>query len=238
MPQSTHSVRLDGSTGYIDLGTAVARNTRLTVAAWVKWVGSPTAAAMIVCRDNNSGARLWQFRTNASGKLEFVGFVAFSPFICDGTTTLTAGSWYHLAATFDGTTAKVYVNGTLDGSLPQSGNLDTGSADSAFVGQRNNGSGGSNLLSAVVDDVLIAGSDLGSSVIAGLAAGTTDPTTLTLDGLWRLEEGTGTATADGSGNGHSGTLTGGASWGTDVPTQLQGGGGAAVVSRLPLLGVG
>jgi hypothetical protein len=32
-------------------------------------------------------------------------------------TTVTAGTWYHLVATFDGGTSKLYVNGTLEGTL-------------------------------------------------------------------------------------------------------------------------
>ncbi len=34
-----------------------------------------------------------------------------------GTTVPVAGAWTHLAVTWDGTTAKLYVNGVLDGSL-------------------------------------------------------------------------------------------------------------------------
>ena len=33
-----------------------------------------------------------------------------------GTTTLSIGQWYHFAVTNDGTTTKIFVNGTLDGS--------------------------------------------------------------------------------------------------------------------------
>ena len=33
-----------------------------------------------------------------------------------GNTVLTTGQWYHVAATWDGTTGKIYVNGVLDNS--------------------------------------------------------------------------------------------------------------------------
>ena len=37
-------------------------------------------------------------------------------------TSLTPGNWYHIAGTYDGTTAKIYINGVLDASKPASGN--------------------------------------------------------------------------------------------------------------------
>jgi hypothetical protein len=33
-----------------------------------------------------------------------------------GTTTLATGVWYNVVATWDGTTAKIYINGQLDNS--------------------------------------------------------------------------------------------------------------------------
>jgi hypothetical protein len=36
-----------------------------------------------------------------------------------GTTTLQTGTWYHVALVADGTFVRLYVNGTLDGSVPQ-----------------------------------------------------------------------------------------------------------------------
>jgi fibronectin type 3 domain-containing protein len=43
--------------------------------------------------------------------------------ILDGTSSIPTGSWTHLAATFDGTTQRLYVNGTQVGSLASAGSI-------------------------------------------------------------------------------------------------------------------
>jgi hypothetical protein len=48
---------------------------------------------------------------------------ASGPAWATGATTLQTGVWYHLAATWDGSTIKVYVNGVLDGSASRSSSL-------------------------------------------------------------------------------------------------------------------
>ena len=37
--------------------------------------------------------------------------------------TLNTGTWYHVAATWDGTTAKIYINGVLDSSTGRTGTI-------------------------------------------------------------------------------------------------------------------
>ncbi len=67
----------------------------------------------------------------------------------------------------------------------------------------------------------IFASALSAVTIAGIAAGTINANTLSPVGLWiRADEGTGLTTADASGNGHTGTLTNGPTWSTDVPAVL------------------
>ena len=45
--------------------------------------------------------------------------------LVDGTTPIPVGAWTHLAATFDGTTQRLYVNGTQVGSLASAGSIMT-----------------------------------------------------------------------------------------------------------------
>ena len=42
-----------------------------------------------------------------------------------GTAALVANAWTHLAATYDGTTMRLYVNGMEVASRPQTGNIAT-----------------------------------------------------------------------------------------------------------------
>jgi hypothetical protein len=60
------------------------------------------------------------------------------------TTTIAAGSWAHLAATYDGATAKAYLNGTLVGSATATGLLQSSisGASGTNFGTIDNGAGG------------------------------------------------------------------------------------------------
>ncbi len=216
--QSTQSILLaGGSNGTVSLGTGVPSSSHMTVSAWIK-LTSLTAFAQIVCRDNS--LRQYQFRINSSNKLELVLFISGSAITCAGSTALSTGTWYHVAATQDGTNAYVYLNGVQDGTIAAAGNLDSAAGDDTFIGTRQ---GNTLPLDGRIDDVAFIGSALTSGQIANIHAGTLDVSTLSPTGLWRMEEGAGSTTADTSGNGNTGTLSGGATWSSDVPLPLQGG---------------
>lgn len=56
-----------------------------------------------------------------------------------GATTLDLNTWYHIAATWDGSDIKIYVNGVLDGSEPCTGNFVTNSDPFKIGGGLSNG---------------------------------------------------------------------------------------------------
>lgn len=115
----------NGSSGYGEVPYNSRYDTpTIGLVAWIT-DDTPTAIGSVIDRDNLGAARCWQFRINASGKVEFIFWTTTGgPYFVTGATTVTAGSM--VAATFDGTTAKVYLNGVVDASLTQSGTLQSG----------------------------------------------------------------------------------------------------------------
>jgi len=80
-----------------------------------------------------------------------------------GMTTLAAGTFYHLACSWDGTSLKLYVNGVQDGSVGQS-ITPAGNSSSLLIGLFG---GNVDPANGVVDDVRIYNKALGAAEISG-----------------------------------------------------------------------
>lgn len=105
-------VTFDGSNdrGNVTYGSWM-NPTTLTLEAWIKT--SATGIASILDRDLAQGGitRGWQFRRNG-GSLEFVK-IAGGVVVVAQAASLNNGAWHHVAATLDGTSCRLYVDGTL-----------------------------------------------------------------------------------------------------------------------------
>ncbi|MFO0969605.1 MAG: LamG-like jellyroll fold domain-containing protein, partial [Gemmataceae bacterium] len=111
-----------GAGGYIDIpDSASLQNQQFTLSAWVQ----PVAAGVfggngnaIIEKDLNSGSvgstkMGWDPQT---GRFVFVVGDYASQRVFS-TNSFSAGQFYHVAGTFDGTTIRLYVNGQLEASL-------------------------------------------------------------------------------------------------------------------------
>jgi len=98
-----------------------------------------------------------------------VGFYLFN--VMNGVTVYTTGSfavvaWYHIALVYDGTRARVYVDGALDGELPASGSVSNRTGPLVF---------GQSLdfpyFAGALDEIRWYARSLGAAEITSLAAG-------------------------------------------------------------------
>lgn len=99
----------------------------LTLETWVYVSGNPsTDLATIVTKFSPSNGQLNQYQLEThflSGRLNFRPLLLLTTgyAFVDGNTTIQSNTWYHVAMTYDGASLKLYVNGTLDGSVAATG---------------------------------------------------------------------------------------------------------------------
>ncbi|HNO77103.1 MAG TPA: DNRLRE domain-containing protein [Phycisphaerae bacterium] len=128
-----------------------------------------------------------------------------------GTTTISNGVWYHVAATYDGSDWNLYLNGQLDGTVNVGREPRADSIQHFGVGTAFNSSGSaSGRFQGIIDEVRVWDRALSQSeILAGINSEITSASGLV--GRWGLNEGSGTTAADSSGNANDGTVDG-ASW--------------------------
>jgi len=109
------------SSAHVQLQNSTSLNlngSNLTMAAWIKPQTLPAGDHIFLIKSANSDGNVSRWFLDASANhpraLAFNG--SFSCTIT-GSTVLSVGTWYHVAATFDGNALRLYVNGVQDSSL-------------------------------------------------------------------------------------------------------------------------
>jgi Concanavalin A-like lectin/glucanases superfamily len=216
----------NGSSDHISLGTTKlpTGNSAISVAAWVMTnitSGSPVISCMGT--DHSGGNQEYLFYlqgNNMPGEgVHFVTEFGSGSGKVTGSITVSTGQWYHVVATYDGATNRLYVNGTADGSTSYS------SANFVYgvsrIGDYVPSSGGeSNFWNGNISEWAVWNVALSANEIAGLANSTipcrTRPASLVAYlPLWGLQS----PEPDLSGNQNNGVLTG-TSYATHAPVTV------------------
>ena len=129
-----------------------------------------------------------------------------------GNTALPVGEWHHVAATYDGTTWKLYVDGILDGSATIGQPVASNSIQHASLGSALNSTGTPDgYLHGFLDESRIWNTARTIGEIQS-TMNSEVPSSAGLVARWSLSEGSGTTVASSAGTTVNGTLTNGPIW--------------------------
>jgi len=152
---------------------------RVTVSAWVDQEGTITAADIFgtaLSRQMGTSEDQYYHLSLLLGRPTLfitteVGYV--SPGAPD---TIPRDTWVHLAGTYDGAVARLYVDGAEVASEPQSGSFAPDTTPIILGGNGNDGSGvPTELFPGRIDELMLFSRALSASEIAQLAAGAAFP---------------------------------------------------------------
>lgn len=210
---SGYCLRFSGGTDYVTVASAAALNltSAVTLECLIKPATLTGGAQLLISKGegaNNENYALYFYPGNR--EFEFVisvGGTRYSLFSGQNKVNVV-DRWFHVAATYDGTTRYVYLDGVqIASSTAISGNMNT-NTDAVNIGGR----GKFNVyFNGAMDEVRVwntarSQAQIDANKFASLGA------TANLVGDWKFDEGTGTTAYDSSGGAYDGTLTNGPVW--------------------------
>lgn len=221
--QNRFTASFDGTNEYMETSVPIVTGTEaITLSGWLYLTSAPSNYdQFIAIRGSTTGGTARMLGVATTGRLTFNTFA--SEIV--GTTALSTSTWYHIAATCSGGTAKVY----LDGVLEASGSVTYNSVASGNTFTVARG-GTTEYAPAKIDDVAVWNEALGDGGVSVGSTATGDIASLYNSGVpgnimslgssgpkgwWRMgdgyEGGSGTTIYDMSLSSNNGVLTNGAS---------------------------
>ena len=212
------SIAFNGSTQYLNAGQFDLSGNALTIEGWVKVnafkTGFPyiSSVAGIEVGDNNSAILRFGDGNLANNKLQFTLSLGSSQVKLSSNTSFNTNTWYHIAAVYDGTSMKLYINGNED-----AGNTASGSFTANGILYLGRNYDNSRTLNGFLDEFRIWKRALTAQEISdqkcNVAANTPG-----LEANWKMNEGSGIGVLDATANTHFATMDNmtNTNWRTDV----------------------
>jgi type II secretory pathway pseudopilin PulG len=169
------ALRFDGSNDLVSCGNfdVTGGDGHLTLCAWMKADDFGTSDARFISKATGTATNdhYWMLSTVNGSKLRF-------RLKTNGSTTelksnggvLSSGTWTHVAATWDGSTMRVFRNAIEVKSTSKSGTLSTSGSVGVAIGNQPSGAG-IKAFDGLIDDVRIYNQALDAAELADVAAG-------------------------------------------------------------------
>ena len=184
--RSGAAVTMDGVNDYITLPPLEVTGSAITLSAWVRNSSFPSGIHQrFISKAVNSTepGTCWMLgqANNGQNRLSFrLRTQAVTTTLTASLGTLPLNTWYHAAATYDGNTMRLYLNGAQVASVAKTGTLARCIDVPLHIGRSPEGS---NYLRGAIDEVRIYSSTLTSTEIGALVAAgspTNQPPTVSL----------------------------------------------------------
>lgn len=118
--QAQTALQFDGSTSYVEIPYAAANNTaQFTVEFWARLDGGAGTFRAPLSNRNDSPLKGYNFYARTDNTWSFTGGRGVPVWESLPGPAVVINQWTHLAATYDGTWYRFYVNGVLEGSPHQ-----------------------------------------------------------------------------------------------------------------------
>lgn len=213
------SLSFNGSTQYLNAGQFNLSGNAMTFEGWVKVnafkTGSPYISSIlgIEVGDNNSAMLRFGDGNLANNKLQFILSFGSSQIKLNSNTGLNTNTWYHIAATYDGSLMKLYINGALDASTSGSGNFTANGI--LYLGRNYDNS---RALNGFMDEFRVWKKALTAQEVLDNKCNV-GASSAGLEANWKMDEGSGSGALDATLNTHFASLISmsDTNWKTDVP---------------------
>ena len=168
------ALQFDGSDDYVQYPKAVCDAVqaaqKVTISLWFKWNALATNRVLVIGADGAG----YYLHTNSSDatKIDFEIYYSGSWYKLTSATSVSAGVWYHIVATWDGSIMKLYFNGAQDPNTLAR----TAMSDRASSGDRTFSSlSSSYVINGVMDDVRIYNRALSAEEVLALYQAKANP---------------------------------------------------------------
>jgi len=162
----------DGSNDHLDAGNPSALNLtgdEVTLSAWIR-LDTVDGEGKILAKWSDAAQEFqYLLSINDDEKCLFAIYDG-NTHIAQGTTTLAANTWHHIAGVYDGTELRVYCNGIEEDSTANTGNMIAFNIP-VRIGAGSGGSGTENPFDGDIGHCAIWNTPLSAGEIASLANG-------------------------------------------------------------------
>jgi len=168
------ALEFDGSDELVSCGNldVTGGDGHITLTAWMKADDFGTSDARFISKatGTSTSQHYWMLSTWNGSQLRFRLRTSSTQNLYSSSGVLSTGVWTHVAATWDGSTMRVYRNATDVGSTSKSGTLATNGSVGVAIGNQPPGAG-NRPFDGLIDDVRIYNRALSAAELVDVAAG-------------------------------------------------------------------